>query len=339
MLPNQTWSFFPHCVSIFFNQLFGDPYVRTRCTTRNDQQMSQTWIKAVKGRALVLFFRGEGFVTAEALQRVTVKKKKTVNNEDRMRRKHVATGDHSRKEEGSGSQAEHRPWWSGWTLSQIHYNYRLSPHPLSFFHSLPVYFSISLLNTTISLILVHSSENSAAKMYILFTVLAGLALLAFTFVKTFFPYFGDDCSYILRSLRLGMRLIRYKKIKPFYSILDCFLDAARRHPAKTFVHFEGQQFSYGEVDKQSNRVARALQAAAQLKEGNTAALFLPNEPAFIWTWLALAKLGCTAALLNFNIRSKSLLHCFSCCGAKVIITSTGELMINLPTGLQKREQR
>uniref|UniRef100_A0A3P8VWI1 long-chain-fatty-acid--CoA ligase n=1 Tax=Cynoglossus semilaevis TaxID=244447 RepID=A0A3P8VWI1_CYNSE len=159
-------------------------------------------------------------------------------------------------------------------------------------------------------------------MYILFTVLAGLALLAFTFVKTFFPYFGDDCSYILRSLRLGMRLIRYKKIKPFYSILDCFLDAARRHPAKTFVHFEGQQFSYGEVDKQSNRVARALQAAAQLKEGNTAALFLPNEPAFIWTWLALAKLGCTAALLNFNIRSKSLLHCFSCCGAKVIITST-----------------
>lgn len=61
----------------------------------------------------MLFFRGEGFVTAEALQRVTVKKKKTVNNEDRMRRKHVATGDHSRKEEGSGSQAEHRPWWSG----------------------------------------------------------------------------------------------------------------------------------------------------------------------------------------------------------------------------------
>lgn len=85
--------------------------------------------------------------------------------------------------------------------------------------------------------------------------------------------------------------------------------------------FEGRDYSYGEVDKQSSRTARALQAAAALKEGDPVALFLANEPSFIWTWLALAKLGCPAALLNFNIRSKSLLHCFSCCGAKVIIAS------------------
>ncbi len=78
------------------------------------------------------------------------------------------------------------------------------------------------------------------------------------------------------------------------------------------------------VDKQSNRVARALQAEARLKEGDTVALFSANEPSFVWTWLALAKLGCPAALLNFNIRSKSLLHCFSCCGAKVIIASAGK---------------
>ncbi|KAG7522425.1 very long-chain acyl-CoA synthetase-like [Solea senegalensis] len=158
-------------------------------------------------------------------------------------------------------------------------------------------------------------------MYIWFTVLAGLAILSFSFLKTLFPYFDADCAYILRSLKLGARLVKYKKNKPFYSILDCFLDAARRHPTKTFVHFEGREVSYGEVDKQSSKVARALQAAVQLKEGDTVAMFLPNEPSFIWTWLGLAKLGCVAALLNFNIRSKSLLHCFSCCGAKVIISS------------------
>ncbi|KAF6738860.1 Very long-chain acyl-CoA synthetase [Oryzias melastigma] len=162
----------------------------------------------------------------------------------------------------------------------------------------------------------------AAEMTMWFTVLAGLVVLSFSYVKAFCPHLPADCVYILRSLGLGFRLLKYRKRKPIYSVLDCFLDAVKRHPAKTFLHFEGREYSYEEVDRQSNKVARALQAEARLKEGDTVALFLPNEPGFVWTWLGLAKLGCPAALLNFNIRSKSLLHCFSCCGAKVIITCT-----------------
>ncbi|XP_029290636.1 long-chain fatty acid transport protein 2 isoform X2 [Cottoperca gobio] len=126
---------------------------------------------------------------------------------------------------------------------------------------------------------------------------------------------------MLRSITLGIRLAKYTKVKPFYSVLDCFLDAVKRHPKKIFLHFEGREYTYEEVDKQSNKVARALQAEARLKEGDVVALFLANEPCFVWIWLGLTKLGCPAALLNFNIRSKSLLHCFSCCGAKVIIAS------------------
>ncbi|XP_067090153.1 long-chain fatty acid transport protein 2-like [Osmerus mordax] len=156
-------------------------------------------------------------------------------------------------------------------------------------------------------------------MLIWFTILAGIAILP-VFLKTWFPYFGQDFSYIMKCIVLGIRLAKYKR-KPFYSILDCFLDAVKKHPNKTFIHFEGKAHSYSEVDKQSNKVARALQTQARLKEGDTVALFLGNEPCFAWTWLGLAKLGCAAALLNFNIRSKSLLHCFSCCGAKVIIAS------------------
>nr|XP_020515764.1 very long-chain acyl-CoA synthetase-like [Labrus bergylta] len=158
-------------------------------------------------------------------------------------------------------------------------------------------------------------------MYIWFTVFAGLAILSLAFLKSLLPHFVEDSTYILRSLKLGFRLVKYKKIKPFYSVVDCFSDAVKRHPNKIFLHFEGLQYSYGDVDKQSNKVARALQAEAGLKEGDTVALFLANEPSYVWTWLGLAKLGCPAALLNFNIRSKSLLHCFSCCGAKVIIAS------------------
>lgn len=162
-------------------------------------------------------------------------------------------------------------------------------------------------------------------MYVWFTLLAGLAALSLPFVRKLFPYLGEDCTYIVRSIRFGGRLNLYKRLKRFYSIVDQFLEAVRRHPDKTFVRFEGLEYSYGEVDRRSNKVARALQAEARLKEGDPVALFLGNEPCFIWTWLALAKLGCPAALLNFNIRSKSLLHCFSCCGAKVIIASAGKM--------------
>ncbi|XP_056137400.1 hsFATP2a_ACSVL_like domain-containing protein [Lampris incognitus] len=157
-------------------------------------------------------------------------------------------------------------------------------------------------------------------MYVWFTILAGLALLPFL-LKTRFPYLGEDCVYTLRSVLLGARLTWYKKRKPFYSILDCFLDAVERHPDKTFLHYEGQAYSYAEVDRRSTRVARALRSHAGVREGDKVALFSGNEPCFVWTWLGLAKLGCAAALLNFNIRSKSLLHCFSCCGARTLIVS------------------
>ncbi|MBN3271673.1 S27A2 synthetase, partial [Polyodon spathula] len=118
-----------------------------------------------------------------------------------------------------------------------------------------------------------------------------------------------------------MRFRKYKTKKPFFSILDCFLEVVQKQPDKPFIVFENKTYSYLDADKQSSKVARALQKHAGLKEGDTVALFLGNEPAFIWTWLGLAKLGCAAAFLNSNIRSKSLMHCFSCCGARVLIAA------------------
>uniref|UniRef100_A0A673IIK4 long-chain-fatty-acid--CoA ligase n=1 Tax=Sinocyclocheilus rhinocerous TaxID=307959 RepID=A0A673IIK4_9TELE len=157
-------------------------------------------------------------------------------------------------------------------------------------------------------------------MYVWITLLAGLALLL-ALLKTFSTYFFQDCVYMYRALGFGIRLNVYKRKTPFYSIVDCFLEAVKKHPRKAFIHFEGKTYSYEEVDKESNKVANALRSEAGLREGDSVALFLGNEPRFVWTWLGLAKLGCPAALLNFNIRSKSLLHCFSCCGAKVLIAA------------------
>ncbi|XP_070685337.1 long-chain fatty acid transport protein 2-like [Pempheris klunzingeri] len=154
--------------------------------------------------------------------------------------------------------------------------------------------------------------------YILYTALAGLAILPLLlYLRN--PYVWKDLNYAINAIHIYSKLTKFKKQKPFYTILDCFLDKVARQPHKKFIIFEESSYTYSQVDKESNRVARALSTHAHLKEGDTVALFLGNEPHFVWTWLALAKLGCTASLLNHNIRSKSLLHCFSCCDAKALV--------------------
>lgn len=161
--------------------------------------------------------------------------------------------------------------------------------------------------------------------FILYSALLGLVILLLrVYLKN--PYVLADLKYLVNSLTIGTRMVKYARQKPFYSILDCFLDKVAKQPQKTFVLFEGSSFTYSQADKESNRAARALLQHANLKEGDTVTLFMENEPNFVWLWLALYKLGCTVSFLNSNIRSKSLLHCFSCLDAKVLIAGAGKLL-------------
>ncbi|XP_037613187.1 very long-chain acyl-CoA synthetase-like [Sebastes umbrosus] len=173
--------------------------------------------------------------------------------------------------------------------------------------------------------------------YILYTALTGLAILPLLlYLRN--PYFFKDLGYTITAIQIGLSLSKFKKQKPFYSILDRFLDQVARQPHKKFILFEESSYTYSQADKESNRVARALSTHAHLKEGDTVALFLGNEPQFVWLWLALTKLGCSASFLNYNIRSKSLLHCFSCCDAKVLVAGAdlrGAVEEVLPTLTQQ----
>ncbi|XP_048112545.1 very long-chain acyl-CoA synthetase-like [Alosa alosa] len=136
-----------------------------------------------------------------------------------------------------------------------------------------------------------------------------------------FPYFLKDLQYGVQTTLVGYRLAKYAQSNPYFTLLDRFLETVSCHPQKTFISFKDENFSYQETDRQSNRIARALREHAGVRQGDTVALLLGNEPVFLWTWLGLTKLGCSAALLNYNLRSRSLLHCFSCCGAKVLLAA------------------
>ncbi|XP_023669629.2 long-chain fatty acid transport protein 2-like isoform X1 [Paramormyrops kingsleyae] len=157
-------------------------------------------------------------------------------------------------------------------------------------------------------------------MYIFSAFLATVVVLPLV-INVYFPYFWMDCLYMVKIIRALIKFARRTMGKRLFFVLDKFYEQVAKHPEKPFIIFENETFSYRETDAKANKVAQALKRHSRLQAGDTAALYMGNEPAFIFTWLALEKLGCSVALLNHNVRSKSLLHCFGCCGAKVLIAA------------------
>ncbi|KAJ7313785.1 hypothetical protein JRQ81_005477 [Phrynocephalus forsythii] len=154
-----------------------------------------------------------------------------------------------------------------------------------------------------------------------YTVVLGLLILLPLLGNIFFPYLWLDLVFLFRTIRTGYRCYQYSKRNPSFALLDVFLDKVQKHPEKPLVLFREESYSYRQIDQRSSQLARVLQSRVGLKEGETAAVFLENVPAYLWVWLGLEKIGCAMACVNYNIRSNSLLHVLSSCQAKVLLTT------------------
>ncbi|XP_008289000.1 very long-chain acyl-CoA synthetase-like [Stegastes partitus] len=153
-------------------------------------------------------------------------------------------------------------------------------------------------------------------MLLWFGCAAAVLLLGFLFRH---PYFLQDVKYLLTKLNQRRRV--WKFLQTNYLILDKFLERVQEQPQKPFIRFKEETFTYQHADVQSNKAARVFLQSEAVQKGDTVALFLQNEPLFLWLFLSLVKIGCSAAFLNYNIRSKSLLHCFNCSGAKTLVAA------------------
>uniref|UniRef100_A0A673IQB4 long-chain-fatty-acid--CoA ligase n=1 Tax=Sinocyclocheilus rhinocerous TaxID=307959 RepID=A0A673IQB4_9TELE len=143
--------------------------------------------------------------------------------------------------------------------------------------------------------------------------------------QVLFPHLWTDLVYHTELLRILLKFVSRRRRRPLFLALDRFLEQVETRPNKAFIVFENKRFSFKDADRESNRIANALRVASVLRPGDTAVLFMQNEPAFVFCWLALAKLGCACALLNSSIRARSLIASVRCCrGASVLIASEGE---------------
>ncbi|XP_019937961.2 long-chain fatty acid transport protein 6 [Paralichthys olivaceus] len=145
---------------------------------------------------------------------------------------------------------------------------------------------------------------------------------AHVLLKVFFPYFWRDLLFLMRVMRCGVRLELFKFTSSVRTVLERFVEQAQRSPHKPFVIFEGNVHTYREIEQRSNRLAHVFLESVNLRKGDCVAMLMSNEPDFLCVWFGLAKVGCSVAFLNTNIKTKSLLHCFNCCGAKTLIVGS-----------------
>ncbi|KAM8983497.1 long-chain fatty acid transport protein 6 isoform 2-T2 [Ara ararauna] len=143
--------------------------------------------------------------------------------------------------------------------------------------------------------------------------------------RVIFPYFWADLRYLLKVLMYGLRVETYRLQGRIFTVLDKFVKLAEKQPHKPFLIYEGKVHTYRDVDRKSNRVAQVFLHHGALKKGDTVALLMGNEPDFIHVWFGLAKLGCVVAFLNFNVRSRSLLHCVSSCEPKILVVGADKI--------------
>jgi crotonobetaine/carnitine-CoA ligase len=81
--------------------------------------------------------------------------------------------------------------------------------------------------------------------------------------------------------------------------------AARRHRFQPFLEYEQDTFTFNDMNRRANRVARRMRAAG-IGEGTGVALMLSNHPRFLDAFFAVQKLGAYAVPVNTALVGESL---------------------------------
>ncbi|KAL3865941.1 hypothetical protein ACJMK2_043286 [Sinanodonta woodiana] len=140
-------------------------------------------------------------------------------------------------------------------------------------------------------------------------------------LKKKFAWIEEDLICLRQGQKAGIR-IQHDVDNERY-LIRMFEEDVARVPQKAFILFEDRVYTYEYVDQQANKVAHVV-SQWNLQMGDTVAMMMVNEPAFVWTFLGLQKLGIAAAFINYNVRQKSLLHTVRACEAKALILGHGE---------------
>nr|QJU71813.1 long chain fatty acid transporter [Gambierdiscus polynesiensis] len=123
---------------------------------------------------------------------------------------------------------------------------------------------------------------------------------------------------IARRMMRALPILNKGKSTADASMSDVWEEAVTKWPNNTFVIFEHQRLTFGDMDMLSNQMAHWLLAQG-IKRDDVVAMVMENKAEFIAWWLALTKIGAQVALINYAIKQKGLLHCIKVAKSKAVI--------------------
>lgn len=99
-------------------------------------------------------------------------------------------------------------------------------------------------------------------------------------------------------------------------------EAARSHPQKPAVLFDGGSVSYAELDAATDRFAAGLRARG-LQPGDSVGLQLPNVPQFLIAYYGILKAGCVVVPMNVLFKAGEIGYILEDSDARVFVTWAG----------------
>lgn len=94
--------------------------------------------------------------------------------------------------------------------------------------------------------------------------------------------------------------------------------AVAKHPDRVLLDFSGELHTYGDVDRQSTRLAHAL-AALGVQQGQTVVTMLDNNVDAVLCWFAINKLCAVSVPINTALKGEFLRHQITDAGAALVI--------------------
>jgi len=95
-------------------------------------------------------------------------------------------------------------------------------------------------------------------------------------------------------------------------------DTAKRYTQKTAITFKGSQMTFAELKENVLKLANALRSCGA-KKADKIAIYLPNCPEYVHSYLAVFCLGAVGVPLDFMLKTDELISCLSHSETKILI--------------------
>jgi acyl-CoA synthetase (AMP-forming)/AMP-acid ligase II len=123
---------------------------------------------------------------------------------------------------------------------------------------------------------------------------------------------GNQFTSIRNTISVVYSVVKIKRqsayiIKNNITFLDMFDETVDLHPTK-MIYFKERSISLVEFSHLTHKIARKIMEMG-VQPGHVVPLLANNSPEYLMMWIALARIGASAGLINTNLKDDSLKHC------------------------------